>query len=305
MIRRSIAVATLLLLALFGFAAAPAWGDASIRILVNDKPITSNDVAERTRMIRLFTQGTLGEKAAIEQLITETLMLQEAERQRVTVTEAEVDAELAVRASSANMTAAQFQQAMQESGINLRTFRAFLRANLAWARIVRGRFRATVNITEFDVAAALTGRQSPVNEQAATEYLLQKIVFVVPAGAGESVWAQQRREAAAFRAAFRGCDHSLEQATGNPSIVVSQPARHERLLPELKAVLDALDVGGITEPATTSNGIEVIGICAKRAITGRSEAEAEVREEISSERGQLLARRYLRDLRSDAVIEYR
>jgi peptidyl-prolyl cis-trans isomerase SurA len=87
--------------------------------------------------------------------------------------------------------------------------------------------------------------------------------------------------------------------------VVSQPARHERLLPELKAVLDALDVGGITEPATTSNGIEVIGICARRAITGRSEAEAEVREEISSERGQLLARRYLRDLRSDAVIEYR
>jgi peptidyl-prolyl cis-trans isomerase SurA len=30
-----------------------------------------------------------------------------------------------------------------------------------------------------------------------------------------------------------------------------------------------------------------------------------VRDEISGERGQLLARRYLRDLRSDAVIEYR
>jgi peptidyl-prolyl cis-trans isomerase SurA len=232
-------------------------------------------------------------------------MLQEAERQRVTVTEAEIDAELARRAGSANMTGAQFQQALQQSGIGLRTFRTFLRANLAWARVVRGRFRATVNITDLDVAAALTGRQAPENEQAATEYLLQKIVFVVPAGAGENVWAQRRREAAAFRAAFRGCDHSLQQASGNPSIVVSPPARHEQLRPELKAVLEPLDVGGTTEPATTPAGVEIIGICAKRAITGRSKAEAEVREEISSERGQMLARRYLRDLRSDAVIEYR
>ena len=49
----------------------------------------------------------------------------------------------------------------------------------------------------------------------------------------------------------------------------------------------------------------MLGICAKTQIAGRSQATEEVREELGSERGQLLARRYLRDLRSDAVIEYR
>ncbi len=52
-------------------------------------------------------------------------------------------------------------------------------------------------------------------------------------------------------------------------------------------------------------GIQIVAVCAQNAIAGQTEAALEAREEISSERGQLLARRYLRDLRSDAVIEYR
>ena len=66
-----------------------------------------------------------------------------------------------------------------------------------------------------------------------------------------------------------------------------------------------LEVGSATEPERTTEGFQIIGICAKTAIAGQTEAAVEVRQEISSERTQLLARRYLRDLRSDAVIEYR
>ncbi len=302
-IRRSIAVAAILLPALLGLAGAPAWADTTIRVLVNDDPITSYDVDSRTKMIKLFTQGKQGEREAIDQLITERLMLQEAKRQHVTVSDAEVDAEVAARAGAAKLTPAQFQQALREAGID-RTFRDFIRANVAWARIVRARFRATVNISDLDVAAALGGQDSSGNDQMATEYLLQRIVFVVPAGSSQSLVTQRRREANAFRGAFQGCDHSLEQASGNPAIVVNQPTRHEQLPSDLQAEVDKLGVGGITEPQTAENGIEMFGICAKREITGHTEAETEARQEMTSERGQLLARRYLRDLRSDAVIEY-
>ena len=54
-----------------------------------------------------------------------------------------------------------------------------------------------------------------------------------------------------------------------------------------------------------AEGFQILGVCAKNEIAGRTQAAEEVREELGSERGQLLARRYLRDLRSDAVIEYR
>ncbi len=306
-IRHSVLILALLLAAAVGFAVSPAWGQSSIRILVNDQPITSYDIQQRTRMVSTFSGGRQGEKEAIEQLIDEKLMLQEATLRRVQVSDAEVESEFAARARSANLSAAQFEQAMRQAGFDARTFKDFLRANMAWSTIVRSRFRATISISEQDVAAALTKREAPAEQRTATEYLLQQIIFVVPDGAGAGVAAQQRKEAASFRSAFQGCDQSLQQAGGRPGIVVRPPARREesQLPPDMKAELAALDVGSVTEPEQVSGGIQIVAICARNEISGETEAEVEARQELSSERGQLLARRYLRDLRSDAVIEYR
>lgn len=303
--RRPILIAALLLPALLCLAAGPAVASNAIQVLVNDEPITTYDVQQRTRMIRVFSGGRQGEKDAIEQLIDEKLMLQEAKRRHVTVTDAEVDAEFATRARSAKLNAAQFAQAMRQAGFDPQTFKDFVRANLAWGQIVRSRFRATVDITDQEVARALTGREtSPESDQTATEYLLQQIIFVVPAGSGN---AQQRRQAEAFRRDFQGCEQSLQQASGVPGVVVKPPRRREesQLAPDIKAELAALNVGDVTKPESVEEGIQIVAVCAKNEIAGQTETEVEVRQEITSERGQLLARRYLRDLRSDAVIEYR
>ena len=99
-----------------------------------------------------------------------------------------------------------------------------MRANMAWQQIVRARFRATVEVTDQDVAAALTKRDRDRRKsQTVSEYMLQPIIFVVPAGAGAGVEAQQRNEASAFRGGFQGCDSSLQQAGGTPGIVVKPP----------------------------------------------------------------------------------
>jgi peptidyl-prolyl cis-trans isomerase SurA len=178
---------------------------------------------------------------------------------------------------------------------------------MAWAEIVRARFRATVDVTEQDVTAALSEREPTEEQKTAYEYMLQQIVFVVPAGAGAGVEAQQRKEASAFRSAFQGCDQSLQQAAATPGIVVKPQVRREegQMAQALRESLAKLEVGATTEPERVPEGIQIVAICAKNEIAGQTEAAVEVREEISSERGQLLARRYLRDLRSDAVIEYR
>jgi peptidyl-prolyl cis-trans isomerase SurA len=73
----------------------------------------------------------------------------------------------------------------------------------------------------------------------------------------------------------------------------------------MKAELQKLDVGGVSSPQPVAEGIQIVAVCAKNAIAGQTEATVAAREEISNQRGDLLARRYLRDLRSDAVIEYR
>ena len=73
----------------------------------------------------------------------------------------------------------------------------------------------------------------------------------------------------------------------------------------LKERLTKLNVGEIDGPERVDDGYQLVAICAKKEIPGQTVASEEVREELTSEKGQLMARRYLRDLRSDAVIDYR
>ena len=302
------ASAVLALLAML--LAGSAFAQSTIKVLVNDEPITSYDITQRGKMLRVFTGGKQGEKQAIDQLIEERLMLQEAKRRNVEVTDEELDAEIANRARGAKLTAPQFLQALRQAGIDPETFKDFLRANIAWQEIVRARFRATINITEQDVTAALTERppEDPTTEEPTVfEYRLQPIIFVVPAGAGADAETARRNEANAFRQGFQGCDQSLTQVAGMPGVVVKPQVRREegQLAPDLKEKLAALEVGGISEPEKVEDGIQLLAICAKTAIVGQTEAAVEARQELSSERGELLARRYLRDLRADAVVEYR
>jgi peptidyl-prolyl cis-trans isomerase SurA len=292
-------------------AGTTAFAQSSIRVLVNDEPVTTYDIQARGRMLSVFSRGQQGERDALEQLIDERLMLQEAERRGVVISDADVEAEFANRAAGANLSPAQFEAALRQAGVDPNTFRDFLRANTAWGEIVRARFRATVEITELDVAEAMLRQEGESeSEEGATEtayeYMLQPIIFVVPASAGAGVEAQRLSEANAFRSSFQGCESSVTQAGGLPGVVVRQTLRREEgQLGGLAESIAALEVGGITEPRRVDDGFELLAVCAKNQIAGRTQATEEVRSELTAERGDLLARRYLRDLRSDAVIEYR
>ena len=122
------AVVTAVLLSI-AVATVPARGQSEVRVLVNDDPITSYDISTRAQMLRVFSRGTQGDKEAVEQLIDERLMLQEAARLRMVVSDAEVDEEFADRAKKAGTTPEVFGQAMRQAGVDPETFRAFLRAN--------------------------------------------------------------------------------------------------------------------------------------------------------------------------------
>jgi peptidyl-prolyl cis-trans isomerase SurA len=308
-LRRAGFAALALLLALAAPHAASA--QSAIRVLVNDDPITTFEVQNRTRMLRLFSGGRAGEEQALEQLIDERLMLQEAARRGVTVSDEEVDSELAGRARQAGATAEQFRQAFAQAGVDPETFRSFLRANIAWGEIVRARLRSSADdVSESEVAAALARKpaedaEGEATEQTAWEYMLQQIVFVVPAKGG--VEAQQRSAANAFKGAFKGCDQSLAQAAGIPGVVVKPPVRREegQMSDAMRETLAKMEIGGVAGPERVQEGFQLVAICDKKAIPGQTQATAEARAELTSERNQMLARRYLRDLRTDAVIEYR
>ncbi|MDQ0326585.1 peptidyl-prolyl cis-trans isomerase SurA [Rhodopseudomonas julia] len=285
-----------------------AQAQSSIKILVNDQPITTYDINNRAKFLRLTSRGQAGAKQATDELIEEALKLQEAKRRNVTVSQSEVDRAFASIASRAKLPPSKLEAALRQNGVNPDTLKDRIRAELAWRDVVRARFRATVRITESDVAQAMLGRDDDAEASGTvTEYDVQPVLFIVPKKGKSGIAAQRKREAEAFRSRFRNCDATLEQTRGMAGVFVKPTVRRESgdFPDSLQGSLSKAKVGTALPPTQVDEGFQVLGICNKKAVAGKTQAADEVRDELTNERGQLLARRYLRDLKSDAIIEYR
>jgi peptidyl-prolyl cis-trans isomerase SurA len=66
-----------------------------------------------------------------------------------------------------------------------------------------------------------------------------------------------------------------------------------------------LEVGHATEPLNTGQDVRVLVLCGKTEAEVREPTPAEIEDFLSNQRLSMMARRYLRDLRRDAIIVYK
>ncbi len=288
----------------FGLASSAAFAQGAIKIVVNDSPITSYDISNRAKFLRLISRGRLGKQKAIEELIDEKLKLQEARRRNVSISEAEVDQAFARIASSTKLTPAKLTQALKQQGVNPTTLKNRIRADLAWSAIVRADARTALNVTEQDVAEALGDEVE--TETDVSEYTVRSIVFVIPKKSSKSYDAQRKREAESYRGRLEGCDQAEALAKGLRDVTVRQTRRiSEQQLGTFAETIAETPVGKATAPRRIPAGYELLAVCSKKSIKGSTKESLAARNKLRNEAGERFARRKLRDLKSEAMIEYR
>lgn len=77
------------------------------------------------------------------------------------------------------------------------------------------------------------------------------------------------------------------------------------LPPALRQAVSALEVGQVSAPVQGPSGIHLLMVCDRREPQGSAAQREEIAERLQRERVDLLARRYLRDLRKEAFVEVR
>jgi len=75
------------------------------------------------------------------------------------------------------------------------------------------------------------------------------------------------------------------------------------LVPALRQILDKTEVGHLTPPETTAQGIELFALCEKKETKSDTPEKRQARDKIFSEQFQAKAKNYLRELRRQAMIE--
>lgn len=300
-------MATFAALAMLSFGGIDtAAAQSKIKVIVNDQPITTFEIAQRSRLLRLTGQRGNLKKLAINELIDDKLKLQEASKRRVQISDTEVNQAFANIASRTKMTAARLAGALRQSGVNPRTLKERLRSQIAWSRVVRQRFNSSVKINEQAIQAALT-KDGTDKELVATEYTYMQIIIVAPASSSKGRVAQRRREANNLRARFNGCDSGVQLAKNMREVIVKKGGtRNITGFPQgLRKDIQATGVGKLTKPIRVKDSIDMLAICAKEDVKSDAEARAGIQDKLMNQEGEVVARRYLRDIRRDAIIQYR
>src|SRR5258708_21381520 len=109
----------------------------------------------------------------------------------------------------------------------------------------------------------------------------------------------RRREAEALRARFSACDPGLLLALSLRDVAIREPItkNSSELVPALRQILDKTEVGHLTPPETTAQGIETFALCEKKETKSETPEKRQARDKIFSEQFQAKAKNYLRELR--------
>ena len=274
---------------------------SEIKYVVNDIPITSGDIAHRAAFLKL--QRKKGDAA--QEMIDQTLRTAEAKRLGIRISDAQVEAAYQRFASGNKMQLSQLDGVMEKSGVGKDHFKEFIRAQMAWNQALSARYRSGEggSVTEQDAVRRMLDKGGA--KPSATEYMLQQVIFVVPAAERSATLAKRKREADAMRARFNGCTTTREFAKGLIDVTVRDLGRvlAPQLPPDWAEQIKATKVGGATVTRETDRGVEFIGICSSREVSDDKTAQMVFQSEGSGDKAaDDLSKKYVDELKAKARI---
>jgi len=310
-VARSLLFGTMMLAVTAAFAPAGIMGIAhanEIRAVVNNVPITSFDVQRRQAFLRLQQQGASADRA-INEMIDQALRLQEMERLNVRISDDQVSDAYANFARSNNLTVAQLNDILAQSGVTRDHFRQFIRTQMGWSQVLQARAQfeqGSGQLSEQQVVRRIIeqGGQKP----STTEYMLQQVIFVVPAAERGARLAQRRREAEQMRSRLQGCEGTREAARGVLDVTVRDLGRilEPQLPPDWKSHVTSTNPGASTAIRDTDRGVEFIQVCSARQVSDDFVAQLVFQAEQETNEGmEQMSNKYQAELRERARITRR
>jgi peptidyl-prolyl cis-trans isomerase SurA len=287
--------------------AVPSIAQAQIVVIANGSPITEYDIQQRTKLVTISTHKPPTRQEIINDLIDDRLKISRAKVYGLEVTDADVNGAFEGMATRQHMTPDQFGQVLERAGVSPNTVKARIRAELTWQQLIRGKYNASLQVGESDIASALKERNQSEAAAVGYVYTLYPVMIVIPRGSNEATLTAKRSEAENLRSRFVSCNEGLAMARGLRDVAVREPVTRNSsdLSPQLQELLGSMQVGRLTTPEVTAQGLQMFAVCNKKESTTESPLKRELREQIFTKRFEAESKKYLDEIRKSAMIEYK
>ena len=278
-----------------------------VSVLVDGEPITSLDIEHRSKFLEMSNHKAPTRQEAIDSLVNEILELREAKRYGIDPAASDVNDAFTNIATNMGVDAAKLTQMLSSGGASPDTLKQRLRAQMAWASLVRGRYKASLEIADSDVEAQLQLHKPDEKNQVGYEYTMNPVLLVVPHGSPDAAFEARKRDADALRARFTSCTEGIPFARALPEVAVRDPVIKSSadLQQALRDILDKTEVGHLTPPEQTTEGVQMFAVCSKKESKSDAPGLKQMRNEIFDKKFDAKAKRYIADLRRQAMIEYK
>jgi len=242
-------------------------------------------------------------KAALDELIDERLKLQEAKKMSVVAADDEVDRILAGMAERNKMTTPQFAEHLSKMGANISVMRERIRASLSWTDVIRRKFGHMISVANRDVDKMVASTQG----QDDVELRIHRLLLTVPAGQDQKRLAQRLSDAENLRGKFDGCKSMETMVRGVAGARFDNLGdRRPSSLPEpTRSLLMAAHDEELLPATIGENGVELWAVCGRKVIKAADTKRETAQNELRQKEFEILSKKYLKDLRTDAHIEYR
>ncbi len=266
-------------------ATVPAGAQQVQRIaaIVNDEVVSGFDVEQRIDMVIKSTRlrDTPETRRRLRQqvlrgLIDETLQLQAAQRNNISVSEQDLQRAYSVLERQNKLQAGRLIDFLRANGLSQDALARQLRAEIAWSKLVRRRLQPSVSIGEDEVNEVLSRLQANAD---LPETRLSEILLPVDSPEKEEETlrnalrlVQQLREGAPFDAVARQFSRGATANNGG-EIGWVQPGQ---LAEELDRTVAGLSVGGVSEPIRAAGGYYIVKLHERRSIAGDDPLETKL-----------------------------
>ena len=135
---------------------------------------------------------------------------------------------------------------------------------------------------------------------------LKQVMIEVPETATEAEVAAAAQRLEALRPQLT-CDTMLQRATSEQGLLGADLGESDvaNLAPQFQQVARSAAIGSVSSPVRTPLGLHLLAVCGRRVGGAEAPDERTVENQLFRQNLATLGRRYMRDLRADALIEYK
>ncbi len=240
--------------------------------IVNGEVLTGTDIDHRLALIVLANGGKVSDEErerlrlqVLRNLIDESLEIQEAKAQDVTIAREEIEQSYARVARNFKRTPEAMTAYLRQQGSSDRSIKRQIEGELAWSRLLRRRVEPFVNVSDDEVQAVIARLEA---SKGAKEFRVGEIYLsATPENMGEvSANArkiiEQIKQGGSFAAYARQFSEASTASVGGDLGWVRAP----QLPDSLSVALETLAVGQIAGPIQTPGGFSIIYLADSRQV---------------------------------------